>query len=210
MRNSSLGLLPEHLSPGCKEVEVLLAVKRICIFPCGGMKKVEATVARIASYIVNEELLPGKTMLMCVPAFLRGVEEDILMVENNPTVVIDCHGESCGSGLMALIGIPPAARIYIPDVVSQTGLTTGRNRQVLDAVGEKLAQEVAKRVSKVAQWMLDNPNYNYQTRKAKLLNQRLCEFSDQAIESFDYIQVEPAIYRPKFMPPLWDGISGIS
>lgn len=168
------------------------------------MKKVESTVARIASYIVNEDLLPGKTMLMCVPAFLRGVEEDILMVENNPTVVIDCHAESCGSNLMALIGIPPAARIYIPDVVSQTGLIPGRNRQVLDPVGEKLAQEVARLVAKAAKWMMDDPNYDFEKRKAQALNQKLCEFSDEAIDSLRYIQVEPAIYRPTSMPPLWD------
>ena len=168
------------------------------------MKKVEATVARIASYIVNEDLLPGKTMLMCVPAFLRGVEEDIMMVENNPTVVIDCHTESCGSSLMALIGIPPAARIYIPDIVSQTGLVPGRSRQVLDPVGKKLAQEVARLVAKAAQWMLENRNYNFEKRKAQVLNQRLCEFSDEAVDSLGYVQIEAAIYRPESMPPLWD------
>jgi hypothetical protein len=168
------------------------------------MKKVEATVARIASYIVNEDLLPGKTMLMCVPAFLRGVEEDILMVQNNPTVVIDCHAESCGSNLMALIGIPPAARIYIPDIVSQTGLVPGRSRQVLDPVGEKLAQEVARQVARAAQWMLEDVNYNFEKRKAQVLNQRLCKFSDESINSLSYIQIEAAIYRPKSMPPLWD------
>ena len=167
------------------------------------MKKVEATVARIASYIVNEDLLPGKTMLMCVPAFLRGVEEDILMVENNPSIVIDCHEESCGSGLMALIGIPPAARIYIPDIISQTGLIPGRTRQVLDPVGNQLAQEVARRVAKAAEWMLEDKNYNFETRRAQVLNQRLCEFSNEAVDSLSYVQVEPAIYRPKSMPPLW-------
>ena len=181
-----------------------MAVKRICIFPCGGIKKVEATVARIASYIVNEDLLPGKTMLMCVPAFLRGVEEDILMVENNPTVVIDCHAESCGSNLMALVGISPAARIYIPDVISQTGLIPGRNRQVLDPVGNQLAQEVARRVAKATQWMLEDADYNFEKRKVKVRKQRLCDLSDEVINSLGYIQVEPAIYRPKSMPPLWD------
>jgi hypothetical protein len=169
------------------------------------MKKVEATVARIASYVVNEDLLPGRTMLMCVPAFLRGVEEDILMVENNPTVVIDCHSESCGSALMALIGIPPAARVYIPDVISQTGLISGRNRQVLDPVGNQLAQEVARRAAKAAKWMLEEANYNFEKRKAKVGNQTLWKFSEEAVDSLDYIEVEPAIYRPKSMPPLWDG-----
>jgi hypothetical protein len=168
------------------------------------MKKVEATVARIASYIVNEDLLPGKTMLMCVPAFLRGVEEDISMVENNPTVVIDCHEESCGSALMALIGIPPAVRIFIPDVVSQTGLIPGKNRQVLDPVGNQLAWEVARRIAKAAEWMLGDPKYDFERRKVKALNQRLCEFSDETIDSLGYIKIEPAIYRPRSMPPLWD------
>jgi hypothetical protein len=105
---------------------------------------------------------------------------------------------------MALIGIPPAARIYIPDVVSQTGLIPGRNRQVLDLAGEKLAQEVARRVTKAAQWMMDDPTYDFEKRKARTLNQKLCEFSDETINSLGYIQVEPAIYRPSSMPPLWD------
>jgi len=173
------------------------------------MKKVEATVARIASYIVNEDLLPGKTMLMCVPAFLRGVEEDVSMVENNPTVVVDCHSESCGSALMGLIGIPPAARIYIPDVVSQTGLIPGKNRQVLDPVGNQLAQEVARRVAKAAKWMLEEANYNFEKKKAKVIGQALCKFSEDVVDTLDYIEVEPAIYRPKSMPPLWDGWPGI-
>jgi len=173
------------------------------------MKKVEATVARIASYIVNEDLLPGKTILMCVPAFLRGVEEDVSMVENNPTVVIDCHSESCGSALMGLIGIPPAARIYIPDVVSQTGLIAGKNRQVLDPVGNQLAQEVARRVAKAGKWMLEEAHYNFEKRKAKVIGQTLCKFSEEAVDSLNYIEVEPAIYRPKSMPPLWDGWPGI-
>lgn len=182
-----------------------MAAKRICIFPCGGMKKVEATIARIASYIVNEDLLPGKTMLMCVPAFLRGVEEDVSMVENNPTVVVDCHPESCGSALMGLIRIPPAARIYIPDVVSQTGLISGKNRQVLDPVGNQLAQEVARRVAKAAKWMLEEASYNFEKRKAKIIDQKLCKFSEKVVDSLNYVEVEPAIYRPKSMPPLWDG-----
>ncbi len=169
------------------------------------MKKIEATVARIASYVVNEDLLPGKTMLMCVPAFLRGVEEDVSMVENNPTVVIDCHSESCGSALMAAIGIPPAARIYIPDVVSQTGLIAGKNRQVLDPVGNQLAQEVARRVAKAARWMLEEAGYSFEKRKAKVIGQTLCEFSEEVVDSLNYIEVEAAIYRPKSMPPLWDG-----
>ena len=168
------------------------------------MKKVEATVARIASYIVNEDLLPGKTMLMCVPAFLRGVEEDVSMVENNPTVVVDCHPESCGSALMGLIGIPAAARIYIPDVVSQTGLIPGKNRQVLDPVGNQLAQEVARRVAKAAKWMLEEAQYHFEKRKARVIDQTLCKFSEGVVDSLDYVEVEPAIYRPKSMPPLWD------
>jgi hypothetical protein len=105
---------------------------------------------------------------------------------------------------MALIGIPPAARIFIPDIVSQTGLIPGKNRQVLDPVGNQLAQEVARRVAKAAQWMLEDMNYNFERRKAQVSNRMLCEFSDGSIDSLGYIQIEAAVYRPKSMPPLWD------
>ena len=179
-----------------------MAVGRLCIYPCGGIKKVEATVARIAAYIVNEDLMPGKTMIMCVPAFLRGVEEDILMMERNPTIVIECHRESCASYLMHLVGIKPAARIYIPEIMMETGLGPGKNRQKLDEEGNQLALAVAEKVANIGRWMLEDRDYNYIENRVRDKNITLCEPFDDIEKALEYIRISPGVYRPKSMPPI--------
>lgn len=178
-----------------------MAVGRICVFPCGGIKKVEATVARIATYIVNEDLMPGKTMIMCVPAFLRGVEEDIAMMERNPTIVIDCHMESCASHLMHLAGIKPAARIYIPEIMKETGLGPGRNRQELDEEGNRLALAVAEKVATIGRWMLEG-DYDFVECKVKDKGVTLCEAVADIDKVLEYKWVGTGIYRPASMPPI--------
>ncbi len=179
-----------------------MAVGRVCIYPCGGIKKVEATVARIAGYIVNEDLLPGKTMIMCVPAFLRGVEEDILMMERNPTIVIECHRESCASHLMYLVGIKPAARIYIPEIMKETGLGPGKNRQELDEEGNQLALAVAEKVANIGRWMLEDRDYNFIECRVRDKGITLCEPFDDIEKALGYIRVSPGVYRPRSMPPI--------
>jgi uncharacterized metal-binding protein len=178
-----------------------MKVGRICIYPCGGIKRVEATVARIATYIVNEDLMPGETMIFCVPAFLRGVEEDIVMIERNPTIVIDCHKESCGSHLMYLAGIKPAARIYIPEIMEEIGLGPGKNRQELDEEGDRLACAVAEKVATIGRWMLQG-DYDFVECKVKDKGVTLCEAVADIEKVLEYKRVGPGIYRPASMPPI--------
>jgi uncharacterized metal-binding protein len=179
-----------------------MTVGRICIYPCGGIKKVEATVARIAAYIVNEDLMPGKTMIMCVPALLRGVEEDILMMERNPTIIIDCHEESCASHLMYLVGIKPAVRIYMPEIMMETGLRPGKNRQELDKEGSQLALVVAEKVANIGRWLLKDKDYTFKECKVKNKRITLCEPFDDIERAMEYIKISPGVYRPKSMPPI--------
>lgn len=176
-------------------------VERVCIFPCGGIKKTESTVARIAAYIVNEDLLPVKTVILCVPAFLRGVEEDLVMVEDYPTIIIDCHEESCGSNLFYLAGLVPAARIFIPDIAQQTGLPYGKARRELEPEANRLAAAVAGEAAKVASLMLSNPDYTFPRQKIR--NNTNLAKGNTPPDPFDYQRVESGIYRPAVMPDFY-------
>jgi uncharacterized metal-binding protein len=180
-------------------------VERVCIFPCGGIKKTESTVARIAAYIVNEDLLPKKTMILCVPAFLRGVEEDLVMVEDFPTVVIDCHEENCGTKLLYLAGITPAARVFIPEIAEATGLGYGRARRELEPEAAELAGKVAEAAARVALAMLESPGYVF-PRQAVKTSACLAQSSMPA-DPFAYVRVSTGIYRPRSMPDFFSGES---
>lgn len=179
-----------------------MAVGRVVIFPCGGIKRPEATVARVASYLVNEKLLPDLTMLECVPAFLRGVPEDVFMIKRNPTVVIDCHQESCGTHLMHLMGLVPAARVYLPDLARERGLSPGGNRQELDQEGQEMAQVVAQVVARAARFMLEDPDYRFQPQEIDDFRKELGRGGFDARRAYTWHQVFPGLEVPAEMPPI--------
>lgn len=179
--------------------------ERVCLFPCGGIKKTESTVARIATYIVNEELLPRQTMILCVPAFLRGVEEDLVMLEDYPTVVIDCHGENCGTNLLFRAGVTPAARIFIPDIAEVTGLGYGSSRRELEAEALALAEAVAGKVAAVCRALLE-PDYVSPKQTIKM-SASLAQ-QDVPADPFAYLKLADGIYRPAAMPNF--SVKGVS
>lgn len=171
--------------------------ERVCLFPCGGIKKTESTVARLATYIVNEELLPRQTMILCVPAFLRGVEEDLVMVEDYPTIVIDCHRENCGTNLLFRAGVTPAARIFIPDIAAATGLGYGSSRRELEPEAQQLAEAVAKRAAAVGRALLA---VDYVFPRQKIKTRASLAQDDVPADPFAYVTVAEGIYRPAAMP----------
>jgi hypothetical protein len=160
-------------------------------------------VVRWATYRVNEELLPRKTLLLCVPAFYRGVPEDLVMVEKNPTLVVDCHEESCGSFLMQQIGLLPAARILLPELMDQWGMRPGTVRQSLDETGRLLVDKVAAEMAAVVESLLTDPDYRFtpQPLKVPFLG-KIGNWKENPAETLGYIRVGPGLFRPKDMPPL--------
>ena len=178
-------------------------VGRVVLFPCGGIKKAEATVVRWATYRVNEELLPKKTLLLCVPAYYRGVPEDLVMVEKNPTLVIDCHEESCGSFLMKQIGLRPAARILLPELMECWGLQPPPELQAPEGLGLELVERLAEEMAEVAGSLLTDPHYRFTPQKVKVpFEGRIGDWKGSPARDLGYMQVKPGLYRPKDMPPL--------
>lgn len=178
-------------------------VGRVVLFPCGGLKKPEATAVRWATYRVNEELLPRKTLLLCVPAFYRGVPEDLVMVEKNPTLVVDCHEESCGSFLMQQIGLLPAARILLPELMDRWGMRPGRLRQSLDETGRRLVDTLAREMAAVVDSLLTDPDYRFTPQSLKVpFKGQIGNWKNNPAEALGYIRVGPGLYRPQTMPPL--------
>jgi hypothetical protein len=178
-------------------------VGRVVLFPCGGIKKAEATVVRWATYRVNEELLPQKTLLLCVPAYYRGVPEDLVMVEKNPTLVIDCHEESCGSFLMQQIGLRPAARILLPELMTQWGFQPQSERREPEGQGLELVERLSGEMAQVAGSLLTDSDYRFTRQKVNVpFEGRIGNWKGSPARDLGYIQIKPGLYRPKDMPPL--------
>ncbi len=179
-----------------------MSVDKVCIYPCGGIGLIVSCVTRLAGYVVVEDLVPGKTELLDVLQVLRGVPEKVDLVENHPTIVLDGCAHQCGSNFLHVIGISPAARIYVNDVIRQTKLAPGRVRQELEECGQQLAAETARLAAEITHTLLDDPAYRFQRQPLAGGMRTICDDTLDVEAAHDYIEVAPGVYRPADMPPL--------
>jgi len=177
---------------------------------CGGITRVGATVARLATYRVAEELLPEKTLISCAPAFLRGVEEDVLMVLKSPSFSLDGCEWSCGTNLLYLAGITPAVRFLLPEYAEARGFDlTGGTRRFPSGVTEEFARVVAERVAVIGGGMMARGGgYQFQRPELKLQPDKWFRTAPNMEGVMDFVRLEPGIYRPVTMPLLPEEVAG--
>ncbi|MCZ7663945.1 MAG: putative zinc-binding protein [Thermoleophilia bacterium] len=181
-----------------------MAVRRICMHACGGITRVGATVARLATYAVAEELLPEKTLISCAPAFLRGVEEDVLMVLKSPSLALDGCEWSCGTNLLYLAGITPAVRFLLPEYAEAQGFDLGRgSRRFPSGVTQDFARVVAERVHGIARGMMQRGSpYQFHRPELKMQPEKWFRTAPNMEGIMEFVRLEPGIYRPVTMPEL--------
>lgn len=160
-------------------------------------------VTRLAAYILEEELLSGSERIgiLSPPSLLRGLEEDRQLVEECPTLVIDGCAHQCGSNLLRLLGIWPAARLYLPEIIQETGLQPGRTRKELEESGRQLAREAARLATALIEELLSDPDYHFVRQTLRSEAQTLFDYSVDVEKELGYIPVARRIYRPARMPP---------
>ena len=189
-----------------------MAVRRICMHACGGITRVGATAARLATYAVAEDLLPEKTLISCAPAFLRGVEEDVLMVLKSPSFALDGCEWSCGTNLLYLAGITPACRILVPEYAEAQGYDlSGGSRRFPSGVTLTFSRRVAERVAGIAGGMMAKGSpYRFARPELRRQPEKWFRTAANMEGILDFVQLEPGIYRPVTMPPLpeEDGAAG--
>ena len=123
---------------------------KVVIAPCTGVGQTAGTISRYAAYKVVDELMPGKTVLLCLPAYTIDVEEDAEMVKQNPDRIVAIEGCSnlCMTKILKEKGYKPTKMVYIPRVIADMKLTVHKseNRAKLGEAEEKVALEVVRRV----------------------------------------------------------------
>ena len=99
---------------------------KVAILPCTGVGQVAGTIARQAAYRVCEDERPRETVLLCLPALVRGVQEDIDMVRQCPVVAIEGCKERCATHALEMRGPGPSATVFVPEVMKGKGLRVRR------------------------------------------------------------------------------------
>ena len=99
---------------------------KVAILPCTGVGQVVGTIARQAAYRICEDERPGETVLLCLPAVVKGVQEDIDMVEQCPVIVIEGCRDCCAAHALSTQGGSPAATVSVPEAMKGKGLKIRR------------------------------------------------------------------------------------
>jgi uncharacterized metal-binding protein len=126
---------------------------KIAILPCTGIGQVIGTIARQAAYRVCEDLRPKHTVLVCLPALVKGVKEDIDMIQQCQVVIIEGCKECCAGYALELQGGKSSATVSVPDVIKGEGLVikresrrelTGSELAAVELVSESVVAEIDK------------------------------------------------------------------
>lgn len=174
-----------------------MSKEKVCIYPCNGIGNVFSSVSRYAAYMVVEDYFPEKSTLLCLPALLRGVDEDIEMLEKTPTIVIEGCAQKCASNALRVLGIRPLSRVYIPDVVSESGIKPGKNRRELSEEGLELSKMVAEMVVEEINYMFEHPTYQY---KEQFIIRPECDFFDPMVnvdKDLNYEEIRKGLSRSR-------------
>jgi hypothetical protein len=133
---------------------------------------------------------------------IAGASDEVRLVEEYPTIVLDGCGHQCGLNFLRLLGIKPAARVYIPGMIKLTGLTPGRHRKVLEESGQQLSRRTSELVARLARVMVETADYSYVKQRIRARDINICDYSIDVQEAMNMIRVADAIYRPENMPRL--------
>ena len=122
--------------------------KKVAVAVCTGMDRPLATVSRYAGYHVLDKLRPDKTVLLCTPALISGVKEDVTFAKENPILVIDGCGEKCCEKIVNEAKGQIKAVINVEDVLKEYKDLQPESRAKLGPKGMKLAEIVGELAAK--------------------------------------------------------------
>jgi uncharacterized metal-binding protein len=122
--------------------------KKVAVAVCTGMDRPLATVSRYAGYHVLEKLRPDKTVLLCTPALIGGVQEDVTFAKENPVLVIDGCREKCCEKIVNEAKGRIKAIINVEDVLNEHKDLQPESRTKLGPKGMKLAEIVGEMAAK--------------------------------------------------------------
>jgi len=83
----------------------------VTLLPCQGIRRSGGRVTQRAAYCLDEDLFPGKTLLLCLPALAVSVQEDVDMLEQFPVVALNGCGARCATKIAKKYGVRPAVSV---------------------------------------------------------------------------------------------------
>ncbi|OIO33204.1 MAG: hypothetical protein AUJ70_03605 [Candidatus Omnitrophica bacterium CG1_02_40_15] len=120
--------------------------EKVCIVPSSELTTVFGKIGRQASYIVCEDLKPGKIVLGCMPALFSNVQEDVDFIIRYPVITLEGHPMHHAAKLVKKYSQAISAEIDIENLLKEV------NIEVLDSSAEKLGPNGEKAAKFLAEY----------------------------------------------------------
>ena len=126
--------------------------EKVCILPSSELTTVFGKIGRQASYIVCEDLKPGKIVLGCMPALFSNVQEDVDFITRYPVITLEGHPMHHAAKLVKKYSQVVSAEIDIESLLKEAHIdVSDSSPEKLGPNGEKavkfLAEYTAKKVA---------------------------------------------------------------
>jgi len=86
------------------------------IIPCSGIGKAYGTICREAAYEVVEKRKPKVSRLLCLARLVKGDEEAIFLLKENPAIALDGCTKRCACKNINGVAPKPPASLAIMDL----------------------------------------------------------------------------------------------
>jgi uncharacterized metal-binding protein len=124
--------------------------KPLLVIPCSGIGKVHGLLSREATYLVTDEIAPGKTDTMCLALLVKGDSEALDAVKSQACITIDGCPKACAEKNVKIAGGNPAKIVQVADALKKHRGANPGSATELTKEGWVIAREIAATVADAA------------------------------------------------------------
>jgi uncharacterized metal-binding protein len=121
--------------------------KPVLVIPCSGIGKVHGLISREATYLVTDELAPGKTDTLCLGLLVKRDAEALAAIESHHCITIDGCPKACAEKNVQMAGGQASKAVQVMESLKKyPGAKPGTATDLADD-GWTIARDVAKTVA---------------------------------------------------------------
>ena len=124
--------------------------KPVLVIPCSGIGKVHGLISREATYLVTEELAPGRTDTLCLGLLVIKDDESVTAIKNKHCITIDGCPKACAEKNVQMAGGQVAVSIQVSEAFKKHRRAKPGTPTDLTEEGWAIARDLAKSVAEEA------------------------------------------------------------
>jgi uncharacterized metal-binding protein len=125
--------------------------KPVLVIPCSGIGKVHGLISREATYLVTDELAPGRTDTLCLGLLVKRDEEAVAVVKIRHCITIDGCPKACAEKNVRMAGGQVAGKVQVAEAFKKHHGAKPGTATDLSEDGWTIAREVAEAVADEAE-----------------------------------------------------------